>query len=1180
MRLKKIVLVGFKSFAEKTVLNFDAGITCIVGPNGCGKSNIADAFRWVLGEQSPKSLRGNKMPDFIFAGSNNRKPLNLAEVSLTLTDIHGALPIDYEEVTLTRRLHRNGESEYLLNGNIVRLKDLQSLFLDSGVGRNAFSIFEQGKIDQVINFSPVERRYIFEEAAGILRFLQRKREALKRLEQADLNFSRVHDIHHEVEQQITVLKDQAEKAKRFKENKEQLEQLEKASYVLRWNHLESKWVDGDQRLEKQQKNITELHQSISNLQHRNGEMKALMQQEEKNLRSKNEELFKIRSEKEIHARDHLSNEQRLQETEQKEKKLKRELEELKLSQLTRQKTLVDIQVKQKKTESEYLEADNKLTSQRDKVKLKEKEVSELRGDLQTKQQQHLKQLQIESQLASEHKQSETRLENLVERKKHLENRKDQSLEDVKHLSQMVQEKKLQLGQISSLVDTHKERLEDYEDKLKSFGKELESKQQEIDDLQRKTFEQRARQKVLLRLRDDHEGFSSGSKKLLQESDDPNSVLSKKIRPLYEFFTPVPEEATALAVVLRNYAQTLVVDTEEDLKLVLDFARKKKIQDYSLLCVELVSKLAAMNKTNSKGYFTKIKSNPVAQHLLGNVVESDDFNDVFTLLQKSVSCEIWNNGDVYIDQKGVFFQVKANENHVFLRESELKGLEEELLQKEDQMHALSKKLQSIQDQKSKVQMERTELDKMLRRDEMKLVEINFGYQRCMTDLDKIKAEQVQIEKDLLVLNQQIEQLQQLVKQLQDKYYIVKQDLSKFQEEILFLNQELEKQMSLLRTQLQDQKEKGDLFQQLSEERQKLVHQLNVLEIKEQEYHKQEQHFLNELADIEELQSKIKERGPQFHQSMEFIEMRLKQASEACLTLEKKIEIQKTSIEQIEKDILKQQELQRKCEAEGNQYTLQVAQNRSSAQSLEHELQERYQLTIDEAKKVSVLDKTLEQAEKQIRSLRQSIQAAGDINMASIDDLDKHETRFTFLKQQLEDMSMSKQELLEIISQVDGESRKLFKQTFDAIRENFRKNYQILFNGGEADLQFTETDNILEAGIEIIAKPPGKQMRSISLLSGGEKCLTAVALLFAIFQVKPSPFCILDEIDAPLDDTNVERFTNMIKHFINRCQFLIITHNKRTMAIGDVLFGVSMEEKGVSKLLSLDFAHTEAPEASLI
>jgi chromosome segregation protein len=1181
VRLKKIALLGFKSFADKTALHFDAGITCIVGPNGCGKSNIADAFRWVLGEQSAKSLRGNKMPDVIFAGTTHRKPLNFAEVSLTLTDVQGTLPIDYEEITITRRLHRSGESEYLLNGNLVRLKDLQALFLGSGVGRNAFSIFEQGKLDQVISYSPQERRYIFEEAAGILRFLQRKKEALKKLEQADLNLSRVQDIHLEVEKQIQTLENQAKKARVFKEQKTELELLEKASYVLRWQGIEKKQSDLQTKHAKQQKRQEECLEKGNGFQAQCQEAKQQRHQHERALRAKSEQLLTLRGQQDIQAHECQSLQQRLKEAQQRDKKLKQELEDLALARQTRQKTLGEIGRKRQQLEAEWNEAESKWVNQQDRVKLQEKEVVRLRQELAAKQQAHVKSLQQNSQWQSELKQAEVRLENLTAHQKQLEERFEQLKADWQQLAQTAQERKQNLQQLSGLVDSHKDRLEQYEEDLKKLVVEGEEKQKEIEAIRRKVLEIKARQKVLLRMRDELEGFSSGSKRLLQESQNPESPFYQKLRPFYEFFNPKAEVVEALAVVLRSYSQTLVVETEQDAKSVLAFAEQENLQDYSLLCIEWIQKFKRQVAPVKRSLLEKVSPNAVSQHFLEAIALSPVQQDIVVSWMQGKCEEGWSLQGTFFDHRGVLFKIKPNENQVFIRESELANLEEELVVKEDQLAKQEQALQHLQHRRSHLQLERVELDKILRRDEMKLVEVNFGLQRVLADQEKNKADQTRSEQDLIALKQNLEEQKKAFKVLDQQFNQAKQELLQLQQEKDVLQQELSKQESALRVQEQDQKEKGVYYQQLAENRQQMLHEYHLLEAKEQDHDKNVLRIEDELGELKERQIQLTQEEKKVQQNLASFESQVKEAAQQYAELEKQGESLLKQSETADQQLALQQEELKKIEHELAQLDIQMAHQRAISQTVVEELGERYNLTIEDALQLSLpLNRSLEQTEKQIKSLRQSIQDCGDVNLTAIEDLEKHQLRYTFLKQQIGDMQHSKGELLAIIQQLDGECHKLFKETFEAIRANFQKNFQILFNGGEADLQFTDSEDILEAGIEISAKPPGKQMRSISLLSGGEKCLTAVALLFAIFEVKPAPFCILDEIDAPLDDTNVERFLNVVKHFVDRCQFLIITHNKRTMAIGDVIFGVSMEEKGVSKLLSLEFAHKEIPEASLV
>lgn len=1181
VRLKKLTILGFKSFADKTVLHFDAGITCIVGPNGCGKSNISDAFRWVLGEQSAKSLRGAKMPDVIFAGTSHRKPLNFAEVSLTLTEVQGSLPIDYEEVTITRRLHRSGESEYLLNGNPVRLKDLQTLFLDSGVGRNAFSIFEQGKLDQVISYSPQERRYIFEEAAGILRFLQRKKEAAKRLEQADLNLSRVHDIHLEVEKQIQTLESQAQKAKIYKEQQAQLEQLEKAGYVLRWQGLEKKQEDLRIKQEKLIKNLEECRRQGAVRQVHCQEARQKKSQHEKALRTQSETLLTLRGQQELQARDCQSLQQRLKEDQQREKKLKQEMEDLALARQTRQQMLAEISRKRKQLESDWSAAETKWMTQQDKVKLQEKEVSRLRQELSLKHQSHLKSLQQHSQWQSDLKQAEVRLENQTEQQKQLENRMLQLKEDWNQLSHGVQEKKQGLQHISALVDSHKDRLEQYEEDLKKASQETEGMQLAIDSLRGKLMEIKARQKVLLKMRDEHEGFSSGGKKLLQESENRGSPLYQVLRPFYEYFNPEAETAEAVAVALRGYAQTLVVERAHDFKKVLAFAEQEGLHDYSLICMEYLENYHSSFNLPAHSLLDHVSSNPLSSHFLRGIAWVESNAEMLNSWMEGKCLEGWSLQGAFVDHRGVLFKVKPSNNQVFLRESELKMLEEDLAGKEGQQAELEQSLQQQQHRRSHLQIERGELDKILRRDEMKLVEVNFGLQRALGDQEKIKAEQARLEKDAVSLKENIAQQAQAYQTLERQFEIVTQELIRLQEGKEALQQELGKQEISLRVQEQDQKEKGSHYQQLADDRQQMIHQFNLLEAKEQDHGKNVQRIEEELGELTERQDHIKHKEGEGKSKLSLLEVQVKEAGSQYDVLEKQGEGLLQLCEQADHQMAVHQDDLRKIEHELAQLDMQLFHQRTSLESVAEELNNRYRLTIEEAFNLDLpLNRSLDQTDRLIRSLRLSLQEAGDVNLTAIEDLEKHKVRYQFLKQQIDDMQQSKEELLGIIQQLVGESHKLFRETFEAIRTNFKKNFQILFSGGEADLQFTDSQDILEAGIEITAKPPGKQMRSISLLSGGEKCLTAVALLFAIFEVKPAPFCILDEIDAPLDDTNVERFVNVVKHFIDRCQFLIITHNKRTMAIGDVLFGVSMEEKGVSKLLALEFAHREAPEASLV
>lgn len=1184
MRLKKIEILGFKSFADKTKLEFDAGVTAVVGPNGCGKSNIADAFRWVFGEQSAKSMRGSKMHDVIFAGTIGRKPLNFAEVTITLTDIEGQLPIDYEEVAVTRRLHRSGESEYLINKQPVRLKDVQGLFLDSGMGKDAYSIFEQGKIDQVINLSPLERRSIFEEAAGILRFLQRKREALRKLEQADGNVTRVKDIHSEVERQIIVLEEQAEKALRYKENKAQLDKLEKSVLFAKWQMLQKNLGDAAAKAEKQEASLAAANAQLEALHVQMAEAKQVLVEAELVLRAKSEEVFKTRSAKEIKAKEKQTNQERLKEIESKEKRWQHELESMIEKRQLRQSERAALQKALKAAEAQSAQLESVAKEQREKVRELDVALAELRKGQQLKQQELLKLSQHEKHCESEMKQAAMRHDNARERCAQIKERQEKLEQAAEQLVQQLEDKQQLLQDAIANIEGKKSTFEAMEVSLQDLNEEISGLQAQLDGVQQEISEARARQKALKMLKDDFEGFSSGCKVLLSEAANPQSELYGKLKALYEYLRPKKGQEAALAASMRAYGQTLVVESKSDFEAVVSYARKNDLKDISLFCLETISdvsqkrgKAVVAPPAGFQPLLSCVVDNELARHFLSGNCLSDK-QTVLQAIKEGAGFEVWTSEGALIDRRSVVFYAAQGENNVFLREAELTALEEKLKADESTRDSLEHILKHAQQKKSQLHAERLELDKVIRREEMKLVEMNFAVQKTSADLENNRVEAQMSARELQNVSAAIESLAAALQELAGKHAAAKEAVGSAHAHIEKLNAQVDDAVVTMKGDATDLHAKDAALQQALDEKRKHQHALHVLEIKDKESEHQEMRLAEEIEMGRVIYAQIQSKGTEVDKTLVEVERNLADVIVACAELEQEVAVRKHAVEKLEAAIHDGRQAAKKHEMDRHQTGIQSVQLESVAGSLEKELLERHQLTIEAARATcDALEKSLEHAEKQVKALRQQLDSAGDINMTSIEECDKLKGRYQFLNQQIDDLNVSKQELVAIITQLDGESRKIFKETFEKISVNFKKNFAILFNGGEADLQFTETGDVLEAGIEIIAKPPGKQMRSISLLSGGEKCLTAMALLFAIFEVKPAPFCILDEIDAPLDDTNVGRFVSIVKEYVNRCQFIIITHNKRTMSIADVIFGVSMEEKGVSKLLSIDFSksHSAAP-----
>ncbi len=1036
MRLKRLKIVGFKSFADRVTIDFDAEVIGVVGPNGCGKSNIVDAFRWVMGEQSAKSMRGDKMHDVLFGGTSKRKALNLAEVAVTLTQIAGELATPYEEVTLARRLHRNGESEYLINNQLVRLRDVQDLLLGSGMGKNAFSIFEQGKIERIINLPPVQRRTIFDEAAGIGRFLERKKESVRKLSQVDENYNRIKDIHDEVERQTRTLKKQATLAKQYQTNKERLTALEAAVLITRLKHISARTEKTDlanvlQELEKEQKAFDLTQQRHLVVKKEIGALEAKANYDR-------EALYQANSGAKISAAEFDRQKERLA--------------ELTLREKTLQRQLSDVQARQK-----GFVAGSKEEGLEEKL-------IKLTIELKQVQQEHLQAIRRQGELKGE-------------------------VQDLKRLEGVQKEngeKKKNVEQLSKEIDVLKEELSLVIRDLTVVEEEL--KKVDEREHERKIVDLNARAKALNSL------SGAITNQLYKEAE-----VQERTKLLTSLIQPKRGHAKAIEVALHTYKQTLVAQSQADYDFVIAYAAKKKIKDFSLVCMEGL-------KGGKKGLFSYVEKGALAEHFLG-----------------STQIEVTDEGD-FIDHLGVRHSHSEKGARPFLYKEELEEIAEQLKVLEKELVVLRKAHEKLTAKQNGLKLSRRGVEEKRRKLEMQLVQENFAYQRTLKELSG---------KDMGI----VPKLEQELK------------------EVILLSLATSKRVEIL-----------------EQERQKLqfaVQEMKVMEAKKQENAAQEKRLLDEYEQVQTTKT-LTEKAIQMRHEVAVSQKEKLENLQACADESAHgFEAAKQKREEIETLYIKARDDLKELEKRKHKMELSIAEESALQNELEHELVERHQISLQEALQSEMILDNLQEAEKELKQLRISVEKAGAINMTAIEEYQIQAERFDMLDEQLNDLATSKRDLEQIIIALDAESRKIFKEVFTQIQENFKRNFQTLFNGGEADLKFTESKDILEAGIEIIAKPPGKQMRSISLLSGGEKCLTALALLFSIFEVKPAPFCILDEVDAPLDDSNVDRFTKMLKHYVDKTQFIVVTHNKKTMAVADILIGVSMEEKGVSKLLSLTF-----------
>lgn len=1173
MRLKKLKVFGFKSFADVSSIEFIDGITAVVGPNGCGKSNIADAFRWVLGEQSAKSLRGRSMPDVIFAGTTTRKPLNYAEVSLTLSDINGQLPIDYDEVTVTRRLHRSGESEYFINNHIVRYRDIQSLFMDSGIGRSAFSIFEQGKIDQVINLSPLERRSLFEEAAGILRFLQRKRESLRKLEETEQNMERLEDIRQEVVRQVEILGRQADEARLYQAKKGELEALQVAVLCARWSALQQQLTDIQEKELSKSDAIQTCQQTIDEKQLALRGYRETQALTEDKLSIQRQEIVKAQTTIEHATESKRVQKERLDETDLVCQRREKELVDV-LAARAERHTEVEVWEERLEDARERLfEAEQRLSGRKQHVGAQEERLTALWQQQQRSQQEQLRYVQAATKAEADLNQALAQ-----------QNASQQQLIQCE-LDQEVLRTRLtgleaaaeQCGQKMQAVDEGLEsvRAKAYELELTSqtAHEQLENQRRQMGSLEKQLTELSTRADVLRQMRDSGEGLGSGCRRLLQESERNDSPLSGKLQPLYSQLASRNLTDQLLSTALQRYADTLVIQSIADLKQVLAFAVKEGLQGFSLLCVELVS-----GRTHPSGSFERLQahcSGPLAELFLSDVAVHADASAAIDFLKNYPSVAACTQDGLLFDHKGVAVQADDGARMVFLREAELAQLTEQMQSLTHQLDQAGREVKQSAERVAMLGAEIAALREEQRRGELQVVETNYLWKQTQADLEKTRQENARLEQARKQAADAAQAQLHAIEQLRIHYDAAKALIGSAEGQMGSLEQEAETLQLAIKTERQALQSEEAAFERLSDESRKASHTLSLLAVKEHESQIQEKRLSQEIRQAKEAQERLLGEEQTQDTNLDAVEKRLERLLDAQRQTQDEAAIGRQRLEQGEKELEAELVRLKRREKELQELTIQKAHHSSFLQALATELLESHKLDISyQRHALPTLEIPLPEAEHQVRQLKDVVERGAHVNMTSIEEFEHQKVRADTLEQQLTDLRASQKELQQIISELDGESRRLFSDTFAIIRSKFQEIFQILFRGGEADLQLTDEGDVLSAGIEIVAKPPGKQMRSIHLMSGGEKCLTALALLFALFEVKPAPFCLLDEIDAPLDDSNVDRFASMLRHFVDRCQFIVITHNKCTMAVADVLVGVSMQEKGVSKVLTFDFAKHEA------
>ncbi|HEY8391852.1 MAG TPA: chromosome segregation protein SMC [Capillibacterium sp.] len=1179
MHLKRLEIHGFKSFADRISLVFKPGITAIVGPNGSGKSNIADSLRWVMGESNLRNLRGTKFEDVIFSGSDDRKPLGMADVTLVLDNSDQTLPLDYAEVAVTRRIYRSGESEFLINRTPVRLKDIQELFFDTGLGKEAYSVISQGKIDAILSVRPEDRRSVFEEAAGIMRYKVKKNLTLKKLGETENNILRIQDLLEELRSQLDPLAAQAEKAGLYLE-------IRKGLKAIEINHAYQEISEIDRRLgelaaaeEEKQQRLAALKAEEEKLARETADVKQQASGLEKEIQTRQKLLMdgmarreRAAGELNLFAERKRSLESRQQEltglvTTQREK-----IAALAEKQTQLQQSAAGIEAEKEKLTAEVKRVEEAIAE-------KERQIQKVRAEMTAKKGLYTEKLEANSRLKQQISEEGAQKGFRQEREAELRAELDmicQELAEMEGQKQALQAKLEELRQAAETEKAEERRLAGELERKRAYLAQQSQKNQELRERLRGL---ESKITVLSEMERSHQGYFHGVKALLEAKQEPfhreiHGVLADLIRP-------EPGYELALEVALGSALQNLVISHHRWAGQAITYLKEHRLGRATFLPLNLIEEKpdrfhewkTLLAQYNSKPAAEAVSYDgqyrAIISYLLNGTLVAPDLKTAVELTEKTgkrfrvVTLE----GEVIAPGGAITGgNLEHRQAGLLSRKGEIRRLTEE---KQDLLAFLQRGLT----EENKLQAELQTLSRLYEEKRSAGQEIAFRQNSTLKDLEALAGsyqkacqQKALLEQALSKIEEELSSKDLTVSQLQERQRLFEAELGSIAEEIETLEQR-----------------EGVLIQ----EREQSLRQLSVLSSRlagiEQEWAGKQENLEEYAATIGELRTETIRREKELTQLQEELaalegerkqlESELAQAAEQLAKEETDLERMRAAwqemlekVNRMEIGWREQQKEESELLTDLHRLELQLNRLKMNRDNLTANLTEAY--GEDWAREVQPDYVFPSHPRQEILRLKTQLKALEPVNLQAIEEYRNLKERVDFLSRQLADLTEARESLTKVIAEIEKTIKKRFVTTFEQIRKEFVTLFEQLFSGGKADLQLIDPEQPLESGIEILAQPPGKRLQSLSLLSGGERAMTAIALLFAIFRVKPSPFCILDEIDATLDETNIKRFTELLKLFSKDLQFIVITHRRGTMEVADVLYGVTMEEKGISKLISLE------------
>lgn len=1186
MYLKRLELIGFKSFADKTCLEFEPGMTAIVGPNGCGKSNISDAVRWVLGEQSAKALRGNKMEDCIFTGTDDRKPLGMAEVGITFAECEKNLNTEYNEVTVTRRVFRSGEGQYFINKTPCRLKDIQRLFMDTGIGTTSYSLMEQGRIDQVLSSRPEDRRTIFEEASGITKFKTDKKEAIRKLEHTESNLIRLADVIREVKRQIGSLQRQAGKALRYKALREELRKLDIYTTKQRLISMDIDIQKLESEISDANKKICALKIEIEELEQGNAVLRQSILQTEQERGTISKKVVEAQS-KLDHTRELIRvNRQRIEEYRgwsereaQQADKADKQIEE-------QRRNIEELSHRLETALIEKNEADKELKLRNDILASHQQEVETMRREVHDLHSESVQLESLSSKLQNQLIQIESREHSDTIQRERLFAERAQ----LEHAAKRYEKRQAEMLQVLQDLENNVTRCNDLTGKLEQQkiqkNQEIEKIRQSLAELHCQTSAQKA-QISLLRNNNAGEESNAETARLLLDKSNPLEIDKNKILgSIVSHLDVDPDHRTALDAVLHSWLDAILV---EDIASAVEILQKLESRNQGparLLAINTTDEPQPSATAGEAGarLVDHVKcsdiTTPLIRRLLGNVIVLDSL--------ATLPSPIPVHG-VYVTREGSlvrgdgcveYWMADASLDNPYLLanlEESLTGLEKQIMDHDNRLKTFLSENAELQ---KHIDEARSELDEQRHTFAVKEGENHVVARE--TDQARDRSNTVTWELDNLTTQSDSEVTERTS---------TSEELNRIREQREKTSQEIEIKTEKLH---ELETRHSDLQSKATEQSMRFAQLHQELE------HLENRHgtAMTHLEELETLARASSEGLVSYETNIEQLTESIKNAEDQLVSLQKEVEINESRSENLRKNREKQsQELEELEKTLAKNRTLMdELRNRKSDLDLKYNevtlrrqnhldrIASEYNITMEQIMEEPEIEwengkPGMDTLETSIAELRTKLDAMGPVNLVAIEEYHELEERYNFLTHQEEDLVKANQQLLEMIRKINCTTSEMFRSTFAAVNENFLTMFKKLFNGGSAKLVLVNEEDVLECGIEIIARPPGKRLQNISLLSGGERTLTAVALLFAIYMIKPSPFCLLDELDAALDDSNIGRFVNILKEFLNQSQFVVITHNRQTIAAANVLYGITMHEKGVSKIVSMKFKEYEEKTAQL-